>query len=327
MKKLSNLFPAILIFVLFLSACSFSTQPSEQQPEVTEPPAVNEATEAPAPEATQPAVVQPEAGPAIQHTLIPSTPPASGGEKWGDHSTISSTSAARALLGDRFSNGKFERPYNANTMDVYFPHLDIDRAVVYPEDATWVYAVITMVGRDANNSFTGQYALELDLDQNGNGEFLVMVDNPASTDWTTEGVRVYKDGNVDIGGVKPFIADSGGANSDGYEVVLFDQGTGDDPDLAWVRLDPADPNSFQIAYKQSLLAGEKTYTAGLWAGTRLDPALFDYDDHFTHEQAGAANSELANFYPIKELSELDNTCRQAIGYDASGLEPGGCSAQ
>ena len=323
MNKPSNLFSVILLFGLILTACTSATQPSEP------PAAVSAATEAPAAglAATEPAVVQPDAGPAIQHAAVPASPPTSGGEKWGDHSTVSSTSAARALLGDRFSNGKFERPYNANTMDAYFPQIDIDRAVIYPEDAAWVYAVITMVGRDANNSFTGQYAIELDLDQNGNGEFLIMVDNPASTDWTTQGVRVYKDGNADIGGVKPFLADSGGASSDGYEVVLFDQGAGDDPDLAWTRLDPADPNSFQIAYKQSLLAGEKTYTAGIWAGTHLDPAVFDYDDHFTHEQAGAADPEIVNFYPIKDLSELDNTCRQAIGYDASGLEPGGCSAQ
>ncbi len=323
MKKLSKPFSVILLGGLILAACTSLTQPSEAaQP--TEPPA-----EAPAPEvaATEPAVVQPETGPAIQHTVVPTSPPTSGGEKWGDHSTVSSNSVERALLGDRFSNGKFERPYNANTMDVYFPHLDIDRAVVYPEDATWVYAVITMVGRDANNSFTGQYAIELDLNQDGFGEFLIMADNPASTDWTTQSVRVYQDANADIGGVDPMQADSAGASSDGYEVVLFDQGAGDDADLAWVRLDPADPNSFQIAYKQSLLAGEKTYTAGLWAGTHLDPALFDYSDHFTHEQAGAADASLASFYPIKGLSEFDNTCRQAIGYDATGLEPGICAVQ
>jgi hypothetical protein len=258
---------------------------------------------------------------------MPGTPPSSGGEKFGDHSTVSSLNKARALLGDRFTLGKFERPYNANTMDVYFPHLDIDHVVVYPDDAIWAYAVISMVGRDANNAFTGQYAIELDLDQYGAGDFLLLVDNPASAEWTTQGVHVYADANVDIGGVTPVGEDSAGAASDGYEKVLFDQGAGDDPDLAWVRLDPSDPNSFQIAYKQSLLAGEKTYTAGVWAGTHLDPALFDYSDHFTHEQAGAANPEIVNFYPIKGLSELDNTCRQAIGYDATGLEPGICTPQ
>jgi predicted small secreted protein len=330
MKKLHSLIAVILLFGLVLAACAPTAQPAGSQAEITEPPAA--ATEAPATvaaaeAAAEPTAAQPEAGPAVQHTLIPASPPTSGGEKWGDHSTLSSLNEVRALVGDRFSEGRFERPYNANTMDVYFPHLDIDRAVVYPQDATWVYAVITMVGRDANNAFTGQYAIELDLDRNGLGEYLIMVDHPSSTDWTTQGVRVYKDGNADIGGVDPFIADSIGAASDGYEVLLFDQGTGDDPDLAWVRLDPEDPSSFQIAYKQSLLAGVVKYTAGLWAGTRLDPALFDYDDHLTHERAGAANPEFANYYPIKELAEFDNTCRYAIGYDATGLEPGICPVQ
>lgn len=326
MKKLSNLLIIILLCGLILTACS--TSAPQSQP--TEPPvAKSNTTEAPTAEvaATAPAVVEPETAPAIQHTDIPGTPPTSGGEKWGDHSTVSSINPARALLGDDFSNGKFERPYNANAMDVYFPHLDIDKAVVYPDDATWVYAVISTAGRDTNNAFTGQYAIELDLDQNGFGEYLIMVDNPTSVEWTTQGVRVYKDANADIGGVSPVKADSAGASSDGYETLLFDQGNGDDADLAWVRLDPIDPNSFQVAYKQSLLAGEKTYTAGIWTGTHLDPALFDYNDHFTHEQAGAANSEITNFYPIKGLSEFDNTCRQAIGYDATGSEPGICPVQ
>ena len=165
MKKFSNFLSVILLCGL-MTACS--TSAPQSQP--TEPPMVASiATEAPTslPEATSPAVVQPETAPAIQHTNVPGTPPTSGGERWGDHSTVSSTNAARALLGDDFSDGKFERPYNANAMDVYFPHLDLDKVIVYPEDPTWVYAIITTVGRDVNNAFTGQYAIELDLDQNG----------------------------------------------------------------------------------------------------------------------------------------------------------------
>jgi hypothetical protein len=327
MKKKSNPLFVILLCGLILAACTSASQPSEA-PTLAEP--ESNVTEAPITEseATAPAIVEPEAtAPSVQHADVPTSPPATGGEKWTDHSTLNSGNAGRALAGDDFSDGKFERPYNATTMDVYFPQLDIDKVAVYPDDATWVYAIISMVGRDANNSFAGQYAIELDLDQNGVGEFLIRVDHPASAEWTTEGVRVYQDVNADIGGVKPTRADSDGANSDGYETVLFDQGTGDDADLAWVRLDPADANSFQIAYKQSLLGGEKTYTAGVWAGTQLDAASFDYNDQFTYEQAGAANLEFTTFYPIKELSEFDNTCRYAIGYDATGLELGICLVQ
>ena len=333
MKKLSKLFYTILLCGLILMACSSANQPSEPpagESNATEAPALEPgATEALAlePGATEPAVPQPGTGAAVQHTDVPASPSASGGERWGDYSTVSSQSAGRALIGDRFSEGKFERPYNANTMDVYFPQLDIDHAVFNPEDPVWVYVVMSMVGRDANNSFAGQYAVELDLDQYGHGDFLILVDHPASTDWTTQGVWVYADSNVDVGGQRAVLEDSVGAGSNGFETVLFDQGAGADADLAWVRLDPIDPNSFQIAFKQSLLGGEKTYTAGFWAGTQLDAALFDFNDHLTHDQAGAADPELVNFYPIKGLSELDNTCRQAVGFDPSGVEPGICPVQ
>jgi hypothetical protein len=329
MKKISKFLSFILLCGLILTACtSAATQPPE--PQVVESAATQApATQAPAtqPEATSPAVVQPEAAPAVQHTDVPGTLPTSEGKKWGDQSTISSINKARALGGDRFTLGRFERPYNANTMDVYFPQLDIDRAVLYPDDPTWVYVVITMVGRDANNAFSGKYAIELDLDRNGHGDILIQADQPAAAEWDTKGVRVNQDSNLDVGGIKPFVADSAGAGGNGYENILFDQGTGDDPDLAWVRLDPADSASFQIAFKKSLLAGNKNYTASIWAGTNLDPFLFDYNDHFTHEQAGAADSTITNFYPIKGLSELDNTCRQAINYDPSESEPGVCISE
>jgi hypothetical protein len=322
MKKISYVFSTILLCGLILSACATASQ-KPAEPKAVEP----TATKPPAPQvaATAPAVVQPAVSPvAVQHSAIPGNPPPSGGKKWGDQSTISSINKARALGGDRFTLGRFERPYNANTMDVYFPQLDIDRAVLYPDDPTWVYTVITMVGRDANNSFTGQYAIQLDLDRNLHGDILILVDHPTSTDWTTQGVHVYSDTNGDVGGIKPVVADTAGAAGNGFETVLFDQGTGKDPDLAWVRAETGNSTSFQIAFKPSLLAGSKAYTAEIWAGTHLDPALFDYNDHFTHEQAGAADSTITNFYPIKGLSELDNTCRQAVGFNPKGTELGIC---
>ena len=330
MKKISNMLSIILLCGLILSACSTAAQTSE--PKAAE----SAATQAPAPKAevtaltpesvapAAPATAQPTAGSATQHSAVPQNPPSAGGKKWGDQSTISSINKARALGGDRFALGRFERPYNANKMDVYFPQLDIDRVVLYPEDPTWVYTVVTMVGRDANNAFTGQYAIQLDLDRDVRGDILVLVDQPASAEWTTQGVHVYADTNKDVGGVNPIRADTAGAAGNGFETVLFDQGSGKDADLAWVRLDPGNPASFQIAFKQSLLAGSKAYTADVWAGTHLDPALFDYNDHFTHEQAGAADTEIVNFYPIKGLSEMDNTCRQAVGFNPKGTELGIC---
>jgi hypothetical protein len=322
-------FYIIVLWALILAACTPTSTPAEPQGADAQPPAAeSEATEPAAPEgpaATEPAAAEPE--PAMEHVNVPADPPTSGAELLGDHSTVSSLNPGRALVGDRFALGRFERPYNAQTMDVYFPHLDLVEAAFYVEDAMWVYVVVTTVGRDSNDAFGAKYGMEIDLDQYGHGDFLILVDQPASAEWTTQGVTVYADTNVDVGGFYAINEDSVGASGDGYEDQLFDQGSGDDPDLAWVRLDPNNPNSFQIAFKQALLGGEPTYTAGLWAGTELDPALFDFNDHMTHEAAGAANPELAAFYPIKGLAELDNTCRLGIGFNPTGQEPGICDSQ
>ncbi len=323
MKQMSAAFSIILICGVILAACA-----PQVQSQATEPPPP-QATELPAtvPLATE--AVVPEASPtaaaaSVQHTSVPGDLPAGKGLFLGDQSTISSLNKERAFAGDRFTLGRFERPYNANTMDTYFPYLDIVSANFY-QDATWVYAVITLVGPDANNALPAKYAVEADLNLDGRGDLLVLVDHPSSAEWTTDRVQVLEDGNGDVGGENIVNSDSEG-KGDGYEKVVFDQGKGDDPDAAWVRLAPNDPKSLQIAFKASLLGGHSAYLAGIWAGTdALNPALFDLNDHFTHEQAGEANPDIANFYPIKGLSELDNTCRVAIGFTPSGNEPAVCS--
>ena len=55
----------------------------------------------------------------------------------------------------------------------------------------------------------------------------------------------------------------------------------------------------------------------------IDPARLYYNDYFTAEQAGAANTDDPN-YPIKELAAMDNTCRVPLGFQAVGTEPLGC---
>ncbi len=321
MKILSMAFSVVLICGVILTACAPQTQAAQPPPpSTTEPPtaSIEQPTTAVGQEASPTAPAA-----SVQHNSVPGELP--GKERFlGDQSTVSSSSTVRALVGDRFTLGQFERPYNANTMDTYFPFLDIVSANFY-QDPSWVYVVVTLVGRDANNAFPAKYAMEADLNLDGRGDLLVMVNNPSSTDWSTDGVQVFRDGNGDIGGVSVINADSAG-KGDGYETVVFDQGKGDDPDAAWARLSSSSPNDVELALKTTLLDGRSKYLAGVWAGTdALDPALFDFNDHFTHEQAGEANPDIANFYPIKALAELDNTCRQAIGLVPNGNEPALCA--
>ena len=72
-----------------------------------------------------------------------------------------------------------------------------------------------------------------------------------------------------------------------------------------------------------MLGSPKSYAMGAWAGTDLDPATFDFNDHMTHIQAGDPDPGL-QLYPLKSLAKIDNTCRLAIGFAATGKEPGLC---
>lgn len=325
MKRVSLVFSMVVVGSMLLAACAApAAAPVEppQAPAATEAPA--QAPQAEAPTAAPAAPAAPPA--AVAHKDVPGDLPSGKGIELGDQSTLSSVNPKRAFTGDRFTLGKFERPYNANTMDVYFPNFDITSANLYQDD-TWVYVHMTMVGRDANDAFPGQFAAEVDTTMDGKGEFLVMVTNPTSAEWSTDGVQVFLDQNKDVGGENTVNTDSEGGG-DGYETVAFDQGTGNDPDMAWARLSPSDHNSIDMAFKTTLLQGDKTYMLGLWAAAdALDPSKFDLNDHYTHEQAGAANEEQTSFYPIKGLAELDNTCRAAMGFVPNGNEPAGCSGQ
>jgi hypothetical protein len=260
----------------------------------------------------------------IQHQQLPVDLPADRSSHAGDYDSSTTASQKTAAGGDRFTFERFERPFNANTMDVYFSQLDIVDTLVFQDD-TWIYGTVTLQGPDASNALTGKYALELDLDVNGKGDWLIIASDPASTDWKVEGVQVYQDANKDVGLELPMLTDEGAAGGDGFESLVFDQGIGDDPDTAWVRVSPKDPNTVEIAVKRSILGNPAKYLINMWAGTSLlDPVLFDINDHFTHEQAGAADKALEFYYPIKSVFELDNSCRMAVGFQPTGQEAGLC---
>jgi hypothetical protein len=62
----------------------------------------------------------------------------------------------------------------------------------------------------------------------------------------------------------------------------------------------------------------------VWTYARVKrPAWLDYNDHFTNEEAGDPAS-ISEYYPIKELYTMDNTCRYAFGFSPTGSEPGIC---
>jgi hypothetical protein len=261
----------------------------------------------------------------VQHQAVPAELPDQRNSHAADQDSSSVADKKRALGGDRFTFDQFERPFNADTMDVYFPYLDLQDASIYQDD-TWVYAVLKVKGTDSNGALPGKYAVELDLNADGRGEWFLLVEHPASSEWSTEGVKLWTDANGDVGGDIVIKSDKAVTTGDGYETLVLPQADSD-PDAVWARIAPEDPDTVQLAVKRSLLGGDSAYLAGMWTGNEdLNPALFDLSDHFTHEQAGAAMPELEYFYPIKQLSELDNTCRMAVGFQPTGNEPGLCTS-
>jgi hypothetical protein len=306
--KSSPVFAAILVVLLTALACTMGSQP----PAATDEPA------------QLVPVAGPTSTPGITHLVQPGELPAERSNHAGDQDSSTTAYAHRAPGGDRLSVDQFERPFNADKMDIYFQYLDIQDTTVF-EDDTWIYMNIVLKGPDENGHLSGRYAAEVDTNLDGRGDWFIVATAPASTAWSTDGVQAWRDLNHDVGGGKPIWADkqSGG---NGYDDLVVDSGKGDDSDAAWARVSPQDPNSVQIAFKKSLVGSPADYLLGAWSGAdKLDPALFDLNDHFTNEQAGSPLPDFAT-YPLKQLPALDNTCRMSVGFEATGREPGVCQS-
>jgi len=276
------------------------------------------------PTALPPLPAAPVDAPGIQHEQVPGALPQNTSGRAGDHDSSVTANEKRAPAGDSFTLGRFERPFNADPMDVYHSYIDIIYTVVYL-DSDWVYASITVKDDGTGKSLDGKYGFEIDVDLNGGGDWLVFVSKPSSTEWTTDGVQVWYDANNDVGGTAKSQTDSPPFRGDGFEQKMFGDGDGDDPDLAFARIAPDDPYTVHLAVKRSILRGNSQFMVGMWAGNALfDPALFDHNDYFSHDEAGSSVVELEFYYPAKAVHELDNACRIPVGFIPTGDLPGMC---
>ncbi len=312
-------FATVILTILACNVPSGATEVPATEPPATELVTVVDTATSPAP--------PPSTEIPIQHQDFPVSLPIERSGHAGDYDSSVTANLKKANGGDRFTFERFERPFNANTMDIYYPELDIVDTFVY-QDRTWLYGTIQVVDRSAVNASPYRFAMEIDIDANGKGDIFVMALNPPSTDWTTNGVQIFQDTNNDVGNKTDMFTDPNATDGNGFETMIFDQGKGDDPDAAWVRVSPENPNIVEFAVKRTVVNETFVYMINMWTGHgTLDPSLFDYSDHFTHDQAGAADPELPNFYPIKAVYELDNSCRMAVGFFARGSEPGLCPLQ
>lgn len=331
--NVSNLIVTILMLTLLLMGCSpkaknsppttASPQPQELQTE-SSPPEPTPTEEAQATETVEETEKPAPTNAVPVHMMVPGELPEERENHAGDYSSAKSSEHKEAPGGDQVSKNIYERPFNAFTMDTYYPFLDIVDSEIYMDD-DWVYVAILLEGKDNEGGFRGNYAVELDLDIDGRGDILILAKAPSSTDWSTVDAQIWSDENEDIGSIRAIVNDAPNSG-DGYETMIFDENNMDDPDMAWTRVVGGDEPQVQLAFKRSVIETDESFLWGTWAGLdALNPAWFDLNDYFTKGDAGSSLTGYEYFYPIKKLEALDNTCRVSVGYQLTGAEPGICT--
>ncbi len=251
------------------------------------------------------------------HAMQPSdTPPA--GSIVHDVESSGTGPQGRAPYGDSFQINRFERPFLQDM--TYVPDLDISGFSI-SSDKDWYYVSIALIGKDPNNSLGIDFAVEIDLDQDGYGDTILWGRSPFNGQWTTDNVQVFADKNHDTSGLSSMKADT--SAGDGYETMIFDGSAGgEDPDLAWVRMNAGPSAQIQFAFKKSL--AEAPFMLGVLAdGGLKDVTKLDYNDHFSAAEAGSPVRDNSN-YPLKSLFAVDNVCRAGVGFSLTGNEPQGC---
>jgi hypothetical protein len=225
----------------------------------------------------------------------------------------------RAVTGDNFLGGIYERPFTSRAM-IYQPDVDILTASI-ANDAKFFYFRIKLDGLDPKTkNLTADYAIEFDLNKDGRGDYLVWVKSP-SKDWSSSGVSVYTDPDGDVGGIVPISAEAG-FKGDGYEKIM--EATASNTSFA--RISPEDATVVEIAVSRTLLGDPKEFLWSAWADAGLrNPQKFDYNDIFGPTEAGSPIKGNAD-YPLKALFSVDNTCRAPYGFSSSTVIPGMCTS-
>jgi hypothetical protein len=197
-----------------------------------------------------------------------------------------------------------ERPVSKDRT-VFYPYLDIITASA-GLDENWYFIRLELFEAEVPEDVSAvTYFVEIDVDFNGSGDYLIAVENvPLSkTDWSVSGLKVWQDENQDVYGDSPVYADQKNTG-DGYELLIFNAGLGDDADIAWVRRTPDSPETIEFAFKKTMLQGSELFM--WWVGAMkgvFSPTSFDLVDKMSDLE----------FYGI------DTTCgwsfgRHVIGY-------------
>jgi hypothetical protein len=284
-----------------------------------------EKTDDTTPTTTPESAATPEPTNEVVHKDIPGSPVGKMFQTVHDQVDEKTASQNQAFGGDDFNNGKYERPFDQSM--TYLPLVDLVSVQLNREDPLWVY-VLLQVDKPFSTSpeENPHFLVEIDTNLDNHGDVLIVTGKPVSEDWSTETVLVLSNPDLNVGGVKPVKPDTKLSEGQGYYEEIFNNGQGEDADLAWSRLSKTDPAIVEIAFKNTITGGEKGKFIWLpWTDIgMLDWSMFEFNDHFTFEQAGYPLKEDAKNYPVKAVWGVDNTCRVPSGFTPTGYMPGLC---
>jgi hypothetical protein len=301
-----GVFPSVTVLLLSILACNLPG--SSPNPPANVPPAQVIAS-------TLPAGAASSESSNVVHQLMPGDVSLTGDIHY-DVESQTTSALHRAPYGDVYPYNRLERPFTQNDMN-YLPDIDIVRFRISSDD-NWYYVFIELIGNNPNDPLSIDYGVEIDQNKDGFGDILVWARPPYTTGWTTDGVTVHTDTNHDSAGVSAEQSDAP-FSGNGYDTLVFGQVKGQDPDLAWARIDPQNANVVELAFKKSLPG--KAFMWSTWADAQLkDPALFSYNDRYTIADAGSPQKD-NSYYPLKALYAMDSTCRAVFGFKPTGYEP------
>ncbi|MGE5775997.1 MAG: hypothetical protein ACM33V_07240 [Chloroflexota bacterium] len=307
--------PAFVILLVTMLACNVPVSvlsPSTPTPEeVAMIPVAG-----PLPTATS----QPTPTASAIHKMTPSDP--REGKMVYDVESAGTAAEKRAPYGDSYEWNRLERPF-AQDMS-YIPDLDISHFIV-AKDNDWWYVSVKLMGVDPNNALGVNYGVEIDLDRDGYGDYLIWAHPPYTNQWDTVPVQIYQDQNHNTGGLSGGKSDAP-FTADGYETLIFDGSAGgDDPDMAWVRINAGVDATIQFAFKRSW-AGNVFMLGTIADAGWKDPKKLDYVDRIPIAEAGSPVKDNM-YYPLDQLFLVDNTCRDAFGFEPTHYEPQGCPVE
>jgi hypothetical protein len=317
--KAPTFFTVLIVSAILLTACNMPLKAIEPAPEptFTSIPPTLMPTNAPLPTITP--------IPEIVHVVWPGSP--LGNINQTVHDQIDKTTAPQkqAFGGDDFRNGKYERPFDQDMN--YMPFVDLVTVMLNRADPLWIY-VTFKVNSALTNDTEGKthFLVELDKDLDSRGDYLIVTGIPKTKEWSTESVMVLSNPDVNVGGTLVIMPDPSLSEGRGYYQEIFNNGKGDDPDLAMSRLSKNDTDTIILAFKNTLVGGEKGRFIWLpWTDYGVqDWSQFDFNDHYTFSQAGYPVKDDMQNYPLKALWGVDNTCRVASGFEPKGTIPGMC---